>query len=304
MYDIFDNMFFIPERELKEKVHKYLKKLQIFEPEQWSDDFIASVDPNKSTSDILEVLANISLVEKIKPLFEKWSHETILRNIAYTLCVRVESLELRGLYLRHFYKIKRRHFIILRYLLVTDILTKQQGKTPITKNPTAIQQMILEGFKKDGDAALSIIAEAEAINEIQAFYSDETNKEYIEKISKLELAIYDYIKQYAYIFCGEAVVRAIFESLSKNSDIFDQIVDFEDKITEKDKRESINDWLKVSSQLAKERMDLKDGRGGSREKKGFVWRDENKIELYKTVENLSKISGKPMWQYAFDELND
>ncbi len=43
-------------------------------------------------------------------------------------------------------------------------------------------------------------------------------------------------------------------------------------------------------------------RGGSRPRKGFVWKEENKIAFYTQVINLPKIKNKPMWEYALSEL--
>jgi hypothetical protein len=47
-------------------------------------------------------------------------------------------------------------------------------------------------------------------------------------------------------------------------------------------------------------LDIK--HGGKRKKEGFVWRDEHKRALYEQVTNLPKIYGKPMWEYAYEEL--
>lgn len=47
-------------------------------------------------------------------------------------------------------------------------------------------------------------------------------------------------------------------------------------------------------------LDIK--HGGKRKRTGFVWRDEHKKALYEQVTNLPQIYGKPMWQYAYEEL--
>lgn len=85
MYEIYQDEFLVSEQELKEKIYNYLQRLHIFEPEEWSADLIESVEPSKSTSEILVELANIPQAESVKPLFEQWDNETILGNIAFIL---------------------------------------------------------------------------------------------------------------------------------------------------------------------------------------------------------------------------
>lgn len=51
-----------------------------------------------------------------------------------------------------------------------------------------------------------------------------------------------------------------------------------------------------------ENIILDTARGGSRPRKGFVWKEESKAAFYTQVIDLPKINNKPMWEYAWSEL--
>ena len=60
------------------------------------------------------------------------------------------------------------------------------------------------------------------------------------------------------------------------------------------------------NQIISKRIKIQTGvqRGGKREKKGFVWTEQSKIYFYKQVTQLPTIGGKPMWEYALEEMTD
>lgn len=206
--------------------------------------------------------------------------------------------------MRYFYKANRTYFLLLRYAIITQILTENLGKVPISKNPSVVQKLIFDGIYQDGDILVALIARDEAEKEIQSFYEDEANQEYIQKISDFEYAIYEYIKQNSYGFCSGSFMLATYLAISKNTDLIDREFNFDEPMTDKDRKAAISELMKVTLQITLNRIGIKDGRGGKREREGFVWNDQCKIEFYKTVGSLPKIKDKMLWDYAFEKLNE
>ena len=206
--------------------------------------------------------------------------------------------------MRYFYKANRTYFLLLRYAIITQILTENLGKVPISKNPSVVQKLIFDGIYQDGDILVALIARDEAEKEIQSFYEDEANQEYIQKISNFEYAIYEYIKQNSYGFCSGSFMLATYLAISKNTDLIDREFNFDEPMTDKDRKAAISELMKATLQITRNRMGIKDGRGGKRERVGFVWNDERKIQFYKTVESFPKLENKSAWKYALYELFD
>lgn len=136
------------------------------------------------------------------------------------------------------------------------------------------------------------------------FASDQSNKFFVEEINHFSNSLNDYLVENAAKEAYVAIFGLIMEVFGKFLSDVNEDSDVDQPMYVVEKKELLNLIQTFKQKITKERLGFKK-RGGSKKKEGFKWVDDkNKVEFYETVENLPKIKDKPMWEYAFFQLNE
>jgi len=292
MYEDYLDEYQCSEQELKEKIYSILKSLNNYESEEWSDELVESANPDKSSSEVIRELSKLPHFSSIKLLFEEWNREKILNYFFLALNVELEEKNLISLLLSHFHKVNQKFFLMLRYSMVTTILSDKLGQQTTADDPAMVQQFIMDGLVEKDKILLSYIAEEGATEEIENFYSDENNQHYIQEITNVEVLINSYIKEHLYRLCNGIFYQLTSEAILKNSESFHDKLILENPIEKDDRKEVVKYIVDMTQRSLKTRLEIKVGRGGSRKREGFTWDDEKKVEFYKAVESLPKVKPK------------
>lgn len=81
--------------------------------------------------------------------------------------------------------------------------------------------------------------------------------------------------------------------------ILNPVLNLDDDLLSAGLNDFPNFIAKIIKQNTKDRLGMKDGRGGARPRKGFVWDNEKRIAFYKAFESLPKINKKNLWNHLY-----
>lgn len=302
MFEKFFEDYYVPEQELKERIYSTLERLTAFAPDQWPTAFLELASPEKSTGEIIQgLISNYPLIAILGLSNDFLTDEEILRSIEVALDTGLEWLLLDDLLVAHMYKLHTTIFLELRYALVTQIMVEKLGWDLKYDRDTV--SLLLKNSRSNEVSPDTVLAIKAAKAEMNRFFQSEQSKPYKIIIESFEGAVIEFIRDNYYQACRESFGVIFTSSALKNLGIVSGLgISLE--ITESDKREVFNDMVEQARQMSKARLNLPDGRGGSRPKRGFVWTQEKKLRFYEEVKKQPTIGNEPMWEYAYRDLNE
>jgi hypothetical protein len=289
MYKKFFAGYFVPEQQLKEKIYETLEKLTFSSPEEWSKDILEYANPQKPSEEILRnLIEHIPQINGKQEIFNVLEIDECLRQISITLDSLLEEIYLGDLLINELYRTFTNQFLGVRYFIASIIISKK----------------LTDGLQYDSDKiyayltdrALNIspkdifVAARLAEEEIGRVASDKNEGQSFEKfIYDFESSIENDIRKNLAEIIKESLFRAYSEAFLKNVNLVNEFLQLDETLTNKGLKEWSESILKVIKENTNLRLEIKDGRGGARERKGFTWDDEKKVEFYKAVESLPKM---------------
>lgn len=301
MFEKYFVEFYVSEQELKENIFSSLKSLNELEPEKWSSELLEYADLNKSSQEILLSLSNtvpaLSVINKLPPESELME---CLRLVAIELSMILSSKHLEYYFMKHFYMFCSTYLLGFRYLLATEVLSEKLNKEP-DYSPDDIFTILTSKAFNPEPFPLVWNAAKEAHEETQRLFTDPDANEYVNYILDFERGIEKYIKDNSAFVVMESFIRLVNEAIAKNIGNALDNLQLENDISKTGISEVADLIMKIVRQKTKQRLEL-EGRGGKRERQGFVWTHEHKVAFFLKVAGLPKIENKPMWDYAYSEL--
>lgn len=299
---IFDYYNF-SEQEIKERIHNAVCQLHRLNPDQWSKLVVKMTQPSEPTEQIIAIL----LSDYVKELAKLWESKQVqiiefLRFALITVEVNLENSKLKNLVSNLSVKntLNFHYFLIFDYLRKnTDIKEKFNERINIEK--------IHKDLLTPPETLLARINLFRAIFQIDSLISIlEHSKEeeiIVKRIENFRKSIIEYIAENSEEAVRSTELILSMEAIAKHLDILNEGLTENQFATTKDGKVFLNIFKKAARRMESKRLGIK--RGGRRERKGFKWIEQNnKILFYKTVEDLPKINGTPMWDYAYKELNE
>ena len=293
----------ISEEDLKIKIYSTLKSLSPLAPEEFSSNIFEHIELNLSTEDFLRNLA--SLIPAIKDLDKNLNLLTTnarLRMMAINLDIILYTKRLEHILPKLIHIMFSSQLLGFRYIIASIIIEKMLGEKLQYDSDTIIQNLMNLPNAEDqmGNKFTEIMLAEEEISRI--IHNEKTKLFFINVIDNFEAFVQDYIHQNLPNVVYEMFTRIFSEAVITHINIVDEALSLKNPIKSEDR----NDLIKVLSRIVRRGTSFRLGvqRGGKREKKGFMWTEQNKISFYEQVVQLPKINDKPMWEYAFNELTE
>lgn len=294
----------ISETELRQKIINTLTETYRLQPNEQLAELITHMNGNPPILEIIALILNPDwdkIFDEIKS--NRLTELDLLRLCAYHADFDLDNIKLKNLILKQFSKNFFNFTYGIIFVFIVIILVEKQG-VDIDFDRDLIHD-ILSNPPKNLFEVLDVLRASIFVKSlIDRFASDEANSQFSNEINRFCNQMYDYLEQNIVNDCYMSSVSLLLEAQAKFLDDINDKLQFGEPISATDKREYIEAITKIKKQVTKNRVGY-EGRGGKRERKGFKWVDsENKIRFYETVENLPEIKGKPLWEYAYENINE
>lgn len=300
MFEKYFDEFYVSEQELKEEIHSTLASLSFLDPDRWPPELLEHKGLQKSSQEFLLALKSSIPDLPIGRLnLEDFEAIELLRLSAIQLKLLLHGKELEYLVPRFFFMTCSNYFLGIRYLIAIAILSDKLKKEPIYDRDKIIAILTKDSFNAEKLPSVLIAAKA-AQEEINRVLNDESADQFIKHVREFESAVEKYIKENFPLMLLESYIRLINEGVLKNMGIIDTKIQLEESFIPRELREWAEKAFKLARQSSSVRLGIR--QGGKRERKGFAWTDEKKIDYFKAVESLPKTKNRSYWRFALDEL--
>lgn len=294
----------IPETELRQRIIKTFREIYSLQPNEHLAQLIEHINENPPILEIIALILNPDwdrIFDEIKS--NRLTELDLLRLCAYHADFDLDNIKLKNLILKQF----SRNFFNFTYgiifVFIAIILVEKQG-VDIDFDRDLVHK-ILSNPPKNLFEVLDVLRASIFVKSlIDKFASDEANSQFVDEIDHFGNQMYDHLEQNIVNDCYLSAIGLLVEALAKFSNDVNDRLQFGEPFSASDKKNYVEEITKIKKQITKSRVGY-EGRGGKRERKGFKWVDsENKIQFYETVENLPEIKGKPLWEYAYENINE
>ncbi len=303
MYDNYFREFHVSEQELKEKIHSTIKTLTIFEPERYLVSLLEDMNPHKDSEEILENLFEYPELLNSEIQLSEGTVIEKLRCSAIQLDILADGYMLNHLITRMMFKTHSSLLLVSRYLMATGVLERKLGYE-LLNDPEEICNVLQNSNRDAITLNDTFIATRKAWEEIDRLCAiDKEGDLFKELILDFENAIEDYVKKNLLSVASEQFGLLLFEGWGLNVNRLTKYVSEEDFSPNE-----INEILDKTWQKSRQNSNKRVGRtrGGARNREGFFWGNQEKLEFYKTIESLPKLKWKndecDIWQYAYKLL--
>lgn len=304
MIELLFEEYNVSENELKTRIYETLNETYRLQPNDNLCETLELLRQKPSSIEIVNLLLNPDsekLDAELKS--ERINELDLLRLTAFYTDLKLDDIKLENLLTK---QISRNHFNLfygnLFVFIVAILEEKQQAEIDFDKD--LVYEQISTYPKNLFEVFDTLRASIFAKSLSERFASDQANNFFVEQINHFSNSVNKYITENVLNEASLSAFDIIAEAISKILVDLNESLSLDEKITTEYTKDLIQSVQKFRQKMARERLGLK-GRGGSKKREGFKWVDDkNKIEFYKTVENLPKIKNKPMWEYAFFQLNE
>lgn len=290
----------ISESDLKIKIHETLSETYRLRP---TDDLRQLIEVINHKTPTLEVVKLVSKFDQIQDEFDlcRATEIDLLRLSSYWLDYQLDDIKLERLLIKQLYRNNFNHFYELSFVLISMILVEKQ-QIEIDFDRDLVYDHINNNPKNFVELFDTLRASVFIQSLMKSFASKEENRFFAEQINNFSESIISYITENAVTAASMASGNLFIEAVAKNINNVNNEIGLDEPLTDKERKNFIKLFQDLNQRVTKERLGFK-GSGGARERKGFKWADtNNKIRFYEMVESLPKIDGKPMWDYAFENL--
>jgi hypothetical protein len=224
----------------------------------------------------------------------------VRRRLLKILRFKLDDLEQRKLLVSSFKRTFTDLITIYEFSVMDSIREGLLGQTPSYNGLELVKKCMNQGDDSETLASYSqAFEQVEA--EIARFQCDEEiEPKFKQLLAEFETETIGHIESYVdeMLFDFHELMWLEYESklMAKMKTVFGYDLSRGRPVT------AISKSISVLKKRVNQR--LKIGPGGARPRKGFVWKDEEKIRFFEVVEGLPKIRGKSIWDVAFSELRE
>lgn len=291
------------ENELRKRIYDALCQLHQLDPNQWTEMDLKMTHPSESSEQVVAIFLSDHAKELVKLWYSKQIPEIeFVKLVCIIVEFHLDNAKLKDLLT----KLSLKNTLHIHYLLISSLLIenvdiekkynvkideKRFRKNLLTSSETLMEKINL----------LRAVFEIDLlINTILSSNEEELTVNLIEKFRK---SVFEYIAENSVEAVRSTEVLLFTEAVAKYADILSEGLDAKRFTTTEEGRYFVKLFKKAARKIDSRRLGIK--QGGRRKKKGFKWNEiKNKVEFYETVETLPKINGTPMWDYAYEELNE
>lgn len=248
---------------------------------------------------IAQILDSHSIFQKARENSAFWDQMRTLRVIYRVLTCGRWAGEIETRLIALISHIFSNQLLAFRYLVATDIIENDLQEN-LKYNPDIVSKYLFNpGEESDHTHAAACVGAAE--DEIARVRSDpEIEEKFRNEVHEFEDKAEAHIKKALPNVLYEIMTRLMMESIMASVDVLEPrmgTTDGEELIIAREVMDGIS---RSARRFTNERLGIK--RGGKRSTTKFVWNDSRKREFYETTNNLVTKDGKPLWNFAFDEL--
>jgi len=289
--------------DLKKLAWAVAAELAFSDPEIMPITVISDLDPGKSCDEFVKDLARlVPAFRYLQDQLSDWTPIKRLRRACRDLCGFHEQTLREREFVKEFDLNFGFDILLLRYELACQIKREKLG-LKLLHDSDEITQCLFRSSSdgappKDYDRLRDAYDRAE--QEITDLLTNKKfGKIYRRLFEKHHNKCLSHISQFVSGYMQDIYQIAAVEYRIQFDQVASELFGLPD-IAQSSKREYSRDLLWKLKERVNRRISY--GPGGARSRKGFVWREEHKVQLFLTVSKLPTIEKRPMWKYAFDRL--
>lgn len=300
-----DKWLKLTETELRVKILDSVEGLTLYRPDQWPASFLDSITAEQDPAAFVAALVRHS--GSLEPAVESLNENDLLSALRYCALILDPKLKVEQ---ARYYSIQAADPLIEKVFLVAIYaLVVENGDSDwqFEFPPDQISEILRDwgsgGFTKGEQFGAELCAYAE----IEKFVSTHprgaefggAKEQFLLKASRY---VNDSLSSVIHSLIIRLSVESCLKFLPEFRDFDTSLLDSADQGGQRGIKELIDEMNKVDKRSFANRFGLKERRGGPRNKSKTAWTDEMKIKLFEATDALPRISQKPMWEYAFNEL--
>lgn len=234
-----------------------------------------------------------------------------LLNLPYETAIEVIKTELRTyinfeknkkLIYQSFFEKNVVYFEFLEFLYLTTIISNLQENYPMKEKFNEFVLHILGNKNTLSIEEQKRLFETYEVENAKFLEQNDDGKEVSMKMEEWAEKSFGHLRNASSEILNSYLDLMLLEFKIKSNQTFEEVFNLTGLTSAKDRTAMINNEL--SNFIKKFRGRLNIGAGGKRERKGFTWTNENKIQFWKEVNQLPKLNGQSVWKYIFNELVD
>ncbi len=268
-------------------------------------DFDTFIQTDFESLEISILLARIIELLQLEP---SWKSDLIdlseghqLRVVGRILQAALAAQHVERLFNTFIRLIDQPRFVAFEYMVAARVLIYRLDED-LKHDREAILRVLLDGADPPtGVNRFSYeIAAKEEISRVRAH--DEVGGLFADAMDEFFANVQKGINRLLGPLVSEIGYRASLEIFAANRAFIEEALGPDDEIGIKELVADIEEVIHIGRKKTKERLGIR--RGGGRLTNKFRWTPDNKRKFFEEVRDLPTVSGKSMWEYAFEALNN
>jgi hypothetical protein len=301
MYKKYFTEFYISSDELKRKILDQLKQLASVNPEEFDSRWVDSLSTDCDANQFIQQIVKHHSLAASENDFIGIEVEIVLRLIAIRFATMLDCELLEAILLNLIFRTFSTQFLCFRYMFATEIIKKELGEELASNYDLVTEDLLNHDASVERNRIVCVIVAEREIGRVIG--NEKTRDLFIDFVEQFESSVENHIKKALPQIVLESLVRAFMEGIVANASYTERFLGSNDTLNHAEAGQLFDELYRFGKKQANVRLGIP-GRGGLRKTSKFTWTNERKIAFYYCVSSLPKINGEPLWNYAYDELNE